>query len=85
MYEPKKAIVSGTDGREKRKIVFKKGIKTIHIPLGFIMELPDGSYCVNPRRDIAKFRENNTYGKRVKLSYHVDFNNSGTREIILTK
>lgn len=77
--------VTGSNGKVKAKIVFKKGIKTIHIPLGFIMELPDGSYCIDPKRDIAKFMENNTFDKRAKLTYHVDFNNSGMREIILSK
>lgn len=83
-YEPKKLTI-GSNGKVKNKITFKKGIKTIHIPLGFVMELPDGSYCVNPRRDIAKFMENNVIGKNAKLTYHVDFNDSGVREITLTK
>lgn len=88
-YVGKDIVISGGNGGTrqptKRKITFKKGITTIHIPLGFVMELPDGSYCVNPRRDIAKFRAENEYSKRAKLEYHVDFNNSGMREIILRK
>lgn len=84
-YVGRDVTVTGSNGKVKAKIVFKKGVKTIHIPLGFIMELPDGSYCIDPKRDIAKFMENNTFDKRAKLTYHVDFNNSGVREIILSK
>jgi len=82
---PKEYLLEKQGEAPKEMIRFKKGIKTIHIPLGLLLELPDGTYNVNPRKDILAFTKRYSFPRRAKLSYHVDFNNSGTREIRLCK
>jgi hypothetical protein len=63
---------------KKKKLIFKKGVKVMHIPLG-VLPIPtsNGDITINPFLDMANFEAKYTYTKKAKLTYHIELSRGG--------